>query len=188
MHPKYKYNINDVQIFIKAKEEEYGLKISLIDDDDAEFICILRNSFKARYLNSSICDINKQKDWIREYKIREKQELEFYFIFWSGSIQIGTIRFIKMDESNFESGSWLFIDNIPFSISVKAELFCKYFAFEHYNFNNCYFYMNKKNIQVIRYHNLFNPVLIKEDINHLYFSLSKEAYFLNKSKILSFCR
>lgn len=188
MKTKVKNSFDDLQVFIGAKEQEYRLKISLIQDEDAEFICSIRNNFKARYLNGSVNDIIQQIDWIHKYKVREKKELEFYFVFWNESDRIGTIRFIKIDESTFESGSWLFINNIPFSISVKAELFCKDFAFEYYSFDNCYFYINKKNKQVIRYHNLFHPIKIKEDKDYLYFTLSKETYYLNKNRILSYCQ
>jgi hypothetical protein len=179
---------DDVNSFIEAKEKEYGLKISLIQDDDAEFICTIRNDFKARHLNGSANGINEQIEWIHKYKVRENKEQEYYFVFWNGLDRIGTIRFIKMDDLTFESGSWLFVDSIPFVITIKAELFCKDFAFEYYNFKFCYFYMNKKNIQVIRYHNLFHPEKIKEDNEHVFFMLSRECYYLNKGKILSYCK
>jgi hypothetical protein len=174
-------------LFLKNKEDEFGLKISLIQNEDAEFIFELRNSNKARHLNGTVEYIDQQIFWIQEYKKRERAELEFYFIFWNGIERIGTIRFIKMDETTFESGSWLFIDNIPFIISVKAELFCKDFAFEFFNFRNCYFYMNKKNVQVIRYHTLFEPIKIKEDKDYVYFMLDKERYYSKRSKILAYC-
>jgi len=187
MTAKDKYNIDDLHLFIKAKEQEYGLKITLIDDNDAEFICDLRNNYKASLLNDSANDISQQIEWIHEYKVREKRETEFYFIFWNESERIGTIRFLKMNENTFESGSWLFIDNIPFSIIVKAELFCKDFGFKFYDLKNCYFYMNKKNKQVIRFHNMFHPEMVKEERDHVHFVLSREAYYQNKNRILNYC-
>ena len=188
MRPTGKNNIEEIQVFIRSKEQEYGLQISLIEDNDAEFICDIRNNYKARLLNGSVSDINQQIEWIHEYKVREKEELEFYFIFWNESERIGTIRFIKMDETTFESGSWLFVDNVPLNVIIKAELFCKDFAFEYYSFSNCYFYMNKKNKQVIRFHNMFNPVMIKEEKDHVHFLLSRETYYQNKNRILSYCQ
>jgi hypothetical protein len=182
-----KEGLKDLLTFITDKELEYNLKITLVDDMDAEFIINIRNSFKARFLNGSVSEINEQVKWIHEYKIREKEKTEYYFIFWNKCDRIGTIRFIKIDESTFESGSWLFISGIPFSVSVKAELFCKDFAFDFCNLENCYFYINRKNKQVLRYHSLFNSKLIKEDKDHLYFILSKENYHLNKDRILLYC-
>jgi hypothetical protein len=179
-------NTDNFQRFIKTKEDEYELKIRLIQDNDAEFICNIRNDFKARFLNGSVNGIEKQVEWIHEYKKREREENEFYFIFWNGEDRIGTIRFIKIDDFTFESASWLFVKNIPFSIIIRAELFCKDFAFEYFNFDKCYFYINKKNIQVIRYHNLFQPLKLKEDNHHVYFTLSKEQYYLKRNKILSY--
>jgi hypothetical protein len=93
-----------------------------------------------------------------------------------------------MDEITFESASWLFVDNIPFSTIIKAEIFCKDFAFEFYNFTNCYFYMNKNNIQVIRFHKMFDPVLIKEDKDFVHYLLSNQTYYKNKDKILAYCQ
>lgn len=175
-------------LFLKKKEEEYGLKISLIEESDAKFICDIRNNYKARLLNGSTIKLDDQIKWIKEYKHREKDELEFYFIFWDNKERIGTIRFIKMDEITFESGSWLFVDNIPFSVTIKAELFCKDVAFEYYNFKNCFFYMNKKNRQVINYHQMFKPDLIKEENEHVFYMLSREKYYQHRSRILSYCQ
>lgn len=188
MKSRDKTNIEIVQRYIRSKEQEYGLQISLINDTDAEFICELRNNYKARLLNGSEITVIQQRDWIHEYKIREKKETEFYFIFWIGSTRVGTIRFIKMNNDTFESGSWLFVDDIPFNIIIKAELFCKDFAFEFYNFSNCYFYMNKKNKQVIRFHNMFHPEVVKEEKDFLHFILKREVYFKNKNRILSYCQ
>ena len=57
--------------------KRYGISVRLVEEDDAEFILKLRTNRKlSRYLHKTDADIEKQIQWIRNYK---KRELELYF-------------------------------------------------------------------------------------------------------------
>ena len=53
--------------------------LRLVGEEDAEFICSLRNDEKLNtYISKSTADINAQKKWIRNYKNKELNNKETY--------------------------------------------------------------------------------------------------------------
>jgi RimJ/RimL family protein N-acetyltransferase len=176
-----------LESFIGAKKKELKISIRKVRLTDAEFIFRLRNDpEKLKFLKTNSSSMEEQKDWLKDYKLREADFSDLYFVFLHKNKRIGTIRFIKRDLTSFESGSWFFMDNIPFDLSIRGELFCKDLGFEFFNYDNCYFRVIKTNIQVLRYHKLFNPQCIKEDRDYYYFLLNKDAYLSNRSRIISY--
>lgn len=109
---------------------KYGLKYRLVTEDDACFILSLRTDPKlARYLHATEADLEKQKQWIREYKKREASQKEFYFIFFNGEEPIGVYRLHDINGDKFSTGSWLFGANAPFGASFLAQIIVREYAF-----------------------------------------------------------
>ncbi|MGI7619221.1 N-acetyltransferase, partial [Campylobacter coli] len=63
------------EIYIAGK----NIDLYLVETKDAEFILKLRSE-KGKYLNQVEYNINKQKEWIKNYKEREAKGEEFYFL------------------------------------------------------------------------------------------------------------
>jgi hypothetical protein len=52
--------------------ERYGVSVRLANEDDSEFILSLRTNEKlSRFIHSTDNDLEKQREWMRNYKIRE---------------------------------------------------------------------------------------------------------------------
>ena len=84
------------------EEEKYGLKVRLVQEEDADFIVKLRTSPKAsNFLHYTDCDINKQKEWIKEYKTREMEGKEYYFVFIKNNQKQGLIRLYNINGKQF---------------------------------------------------------------------------------------
>ena len=63
--------------------EKYGLSVRLVNEDDAELIIKLRTDpVLGKYIHATSPDIEQQRAWIRAYKKRESEGLEYYFIFY----------------------------------------------------------------------------------------------------------
>ena len=58
------------------------------------------------------------------------------------------------------------------------------FAFEELNFKTCIFNVRKKNKSVLRYHIAYQAEVIDEDDLNFYFKLTKEAFTIQKNKLL----
>ena len=60
---------------------KYGVTVRLVTEDDAEFITRLRSDERlGRFIHASNGDVEAQKKWITEYKKRENEGIEYYFI------------------------------------------------------------------------------------------------------------
>ena len=63
------------------KISKYNISLRLVDEEDADFIVSLRSDEKkSRFISYTDPNIETQKNWIREYKKRENEGKEYYFI------------------------------------------------------------------------------------------------------------
>lgn len=108
----------------------YGLFARLVEECDAQFIVDLRCSNHAKYMNTIPNDVNKQIDWIRNYKERERQGLDYYFIFYKDDKPIGLYRIYDIRGDVFSSGSWVFTHDSPIGAAFVAQVICREIAFE----------------------------------------------------------
>lgn len=171
--------------------EKYGLYCRFVNESDAEFIVRLRNDDKlSRYIHSSCQDVESQKEWIREYKEREKVGTEYYMIFFKDGKRVGLNRIYKIHEGVFTTGSWLFEKDAPFECSVLASIIGREIAFDQLglDFENAYDGVHVDNKKVIK----FNHMMGLKDGRHfqdekgeyIAQSLTKDDFHANKDRIL----
>ncbi len=173
---------------INLPQKKYNLYFRLVEVSDAEFILSLRNDKNlSKFISKTSKDINEQIEWIKRYKEREKLFNEFYIMCLSKNrkTKFGLNRIYNISENSFEIGSWLFKpDKSNNNSSILSDLFCRSLMFENENFIKCVFQVRKKNKSVLRYHKMFNPKLINEDILNKYFELSRRNFEIKKNNLL----
>ncbi|MBK0378213.1 GNAT family N-acetyltransferase [Mucilaginibacter segetis] len=154
---------------------KYGLFFRLVEETDAAFILDLRtNKNLARHLTSTDDDLQKQVEWIREYKTREKSQKEYYFLFEDENHQpSGVVRLYDINDDTYTSGSWLAKPGSDEFLSIKSDLFISDFAAEELKGKKCVFDVRKKNKKVLRYHKMFSTVIGEDDLNY-YFTIDEE--------------
>lgn len=168
--------------------ERYGLQARLVNEDDAEFIVDLRtNPQLNQYINNTSSDVNKQKEWIADYKKREELGVEYYFIIQLEGIPIGTGRIYNIENNKFVSGSWVFSPNAPVGASVLGSIICKEIAYEELNLERDIADIRKDNKRVIRYNMSYEPIITGEDEENIYLEFSKEKFNQIKLKHISQC-
>jgi len=173
------------------KALKYGMHVRLVNENDAEEILKLRTNISLSiHLHETDANIEKQIKYISEYKLREQSGQEYYFAFLKvdNLDPIGFYRIYNIDYINkiFTIGSWIFEKTTLVNLPVFADILMKEFGFEQLNLNTCYFDVRRKNKKVIRYHNLFSPIFIKEDEEeNNYFYLEKKDFEKNKMNILN---
>lgn len=171
---------------MQFKIDKYGIRLRLAEIEDAEFILKLRLDPKlGRYLSPTNIDVNKQIEWLEKYKLKEKKNEEYYFIAEDQfQNRYGTIRLYNFKNEGFESGSWIFANETPPNMAIKADIIGREFAFEFLQAKYCRFEVLKDNKSVIRYQLRYNPTIIGEDDTKLYFILSKEKFDIHKNRLL----
>ncbi len=71
---------NATQLPSNFELEKYGLHVRLVREEDAEFILQLRTDpLLSRFLHATKNNLQKQKEWIRDYKLREAKGEDYYF-------------------------------------------------------------------------------------------------------------
>ena len=109
---------------------KYGLFARLVEVKDAQFIVNLRSSEHAKFMNTVPNDVARQEQWIMDYKQREKQGLDYYFIFYKDDKPIGLYRIYDIRGKLFSSGSWVFTNDSPLGAAFVAQVICREIAFE----------------------------------------------------------
>ena len=162
--------------------EKYGLKARFVVESDAEFIVKLRTDESlSKYIHSTNSNIDKQKEWIRNYKVREALGQEYYFIFYCNDIPVGLERIYNITEDTFTHGSLVFSPDSPIGSSVKADIITRELGFSVLNKKTNLFDVSKGNNGVIAYHQRYKPTTLSEDDESYHYSLSKENFEKYKS-------
>lgn len=168
--------------------ERYGIKLRSVNIDDAEFIIMLRtDSKKSRFISSTGSDIELQKKWIEGYIKREAENKEYYFIaIDEKGEKFATYRVYNIEDDICEIGSWVSKPGYKnTNNSIKVDLIMKEFVFETLKYSKVRFEVNKANTSVVKYHKLFNPILVRESEDNNYFILEKENFESRRNKIFN---
>jgi len=165
----------------------YGYYFRLVEIEDAEFILSLRNNEKlSRHLNPTSNDVEEQINWLKEYKIREKNGKDFYVICLNEDkkTKLGLNRIYNVDGDTFEFGSWLYSPDAGPNVAVLGELFTKGLAFEKLDFKLCKMETKKKNTRVLWYAKSYGPKFTGEDEFNHYFESDYENFIAHRAKYL----
>ena len=165
--------------------EKYNISLRSVEENDAAFIISLRtDAKKSRYISNTSKDIEVQQEWIKNYKIKEADKKEFYFIaIDENQKKFATYRVYNIDEDICEIGSWVSKPNYSnTNNSIKVDIIMKEFVFEILGFSKLRFEVNKENYSVIKYHKLFNPNIVKETEENFYFVLHKYDFEESRNK------
>jgi hypothetical protein len=170
----------------KVPFSKYGQYFRLVEEEDYEFIFLLRSDKElGRHLSKIREDPESQRIWIREYKLRERSGDEFYFISLdpvSGE-RLGVFRIYDFKDTTFGTGSWLYkpgLRNQP----ILGNITGKEIGFDYLQYDKCRFDVRKENKAILAYHRLFRPVEIGEDELNFYFELSRTSFETTKNRLL----
>ncbi len=109
----------------------YGLHVRLVREEDAEFIVRLRTYNKnARFIHDTNASIAAQREWIRQYKIREAEGKEYYFIFEINGEPQGVYRIYNRHEEWCVTGSWVFKPDAERNSALKAMIITHEIVFD----------------------------------------------------------
>jgi RimJ/RimL family protein N-acetyltransferase len=167
--------------------EKYGVILRTVEEDDAEFIVRLRTSERlGRYISLTSSDVEKQRAWIRDYKEREKNGAEYYFLCVDKSgNRFGTYRIYNIQPDSFVCGSWIFDESAPKDYAIKSEILAKEFAFEKTKASFFYGENRKDNKKVNRYNLSYKPELIGSDELNYYYKFTKENVEKTAARLLA---
>ncbi|MBQ6723805.1 MAG: GNAT family N-acetyltransferase [Paludibacteraceae bacterium] len=171
--------------------DRYGLHVRLVREEDAEFIVRLRSDEAlSRYINKIDASIEKQKQWIRDYKEREKAGKDYYFLFSYNGNPVGLNRIYDIkEEGTFICGSLVFNSPNYKLASFASWVIVREIAFEELGLQlqDDYIGTHKDNKSVLACQKMMGSEVYGErkDPNGIYIQskLTKENFLANKAKV-----
>ena len=164
----------------------YGKNINMrtVEIEDAEFIYNMRqNQNKTKYLSKVTGTVESQKEWIKNYKQREDEQKEFYFLIESkNSEKLGLVRMYDFKDESFCWGSWLIKEDAPKTTAIESALQIYEFGFYSLGFEKSHFDVRKGNDKVISFHQRFGAKIVDEDALDYFFNFEKSDYEITKEK------
>jgi len=161
-----------------------NINMRTVEATDAEFIYSMRqNEAKTKYLSKVRGTIEAQKEWIGNYKQREKDKKEFYFVVESKDDEkLGLVRMYDFKENSFCWGSWLIKEDAPKTTAIESALCIYEFGFYTLGFEKSHFDVRKGNNKVIAFHQRFGAKITDEDALNYFFNFEKKDYEITKEK------
>ena len=161
-----------------------NLNLRTVAIEDAEFIYNMRqNQNKTKYLSRVTGTVESQKEWIKNYKQREEEKKEFYFVIESkDKRKLGLVRMYDFQDNSFCWGSWLIKEDAPKSTAIESALQIYEFGFYSLGFEKSHFDVRKENDKVIAFHQSFGAKIIDEDELNYFFNFEKSDYEITKEK------
>ena len=164
----------------------YGKNINMrtVEIEDAEFIYNMRqNQNKTKYLSKVTGTVESQKEWIKNYKQREEEKKEFYFVIESKDKEkLGLVRMYDFQDESFCWGSWLIKEDAPKTTAIESALQIYEFGFYSLGFEKSHFDVRKGNDKVISFHQRFGAKIVDEDELDYFFNFEKSDYEKMKEK------
>lgn len=149
------------------------INLRLITEEDAEFVVKLRTAQEiSKFISSTSIDIDDQKKWIKNYKVREKNKKEFYFIVENKrGVSCGTVRIYNIDYKVKETtwGSFILDKTRPNGASNEVIKLSLKFILENLKLDTVYLDVKKENNKAIHIYEKNNFIKIAEDKNNYYY-------------------
>ena len=78
--------------------KKYDIEVRLVNENDASFILGLRTDPRLeRFISETSSKLEHQTKWIENYKLREKEGKEYYFIYYYKEEPVGVNRIYNID-------------------------------------------------------------------------------------------
>jgi|SaaInlStandDraft_4_1057021.scaffolds.fasta_scaffold18364_3 RimJ/RimL family protein N-acetyltransferase len=161
-----------------------NINLRTVEVDDAEFIYSMRkNQLRTKYLSEISGTIENQKEWIENYKVREKDNKEYYFILESkDNINYGLVRMYDFKNESFSWGSWLIKEDAPKTTAIESALQIYELGFYKLGFKRSHFEVHKNNKKVFSFHQKFGAKIVTENELEYFFNFEKSDYENTKKK------
>ncbi len=164
----------------------FGLSVRLVTENDVDFILSLRtNKHLTRFIHQTDDDRKKQIEWIRNYKEREKEGREYYFIYFLNDKPVGVNRIYNIFEYYGTIGSWICTPGNEAEVSLATYILMFDLLFNHIQLDITLFDVRKVNKHVWKLHKMLGAQSVGESDIDYYFTLNKQTYYKNREKIIN---
>jgi RimJ/RimL family protein N-acetyltransferase len=151
------------------------IRLRFAEEIDASFILGLRldNRYN-KYLSVVDGDLQKQIDWLRKYKIEERNGKQFYFIIERlDRVRCGTVRIYDLKDESFCWGSWILNEEKTRTSALESAYQVYKFGFKELGLKRSHFDVRKDNVLVNRFHHKMGARKVDEDDDNYYYEIGE---------------
>lgn len=165
-----------------------SINLRLIEESDAAFVLGLRlNNQYNMFLSKVGASLQDQISWIKNYKQEELLGNQFYFIIErKDGTPCGTVRIYDLRDDSFCWGSWILNEDKTRYSALESALLVYDFGFNSLNYNKSHFDVMKGNEKVLSFHRKLGAVLVSEDEDNFYYTITRAAIEENVKKFKAF--
>jgi RimJ/RimL family protein N-acetyltransferase len=157
--------------------------LRLVEESDAEFILSLRvNKDLCKHISKTEMSVEKQREWIVNYKKREFAKEEFYFVILSDNEAVGTIRVYNVVRNYFCWGSWIIKKDARIQTAIESMLNLYFLSFECLSLRTARIDVRNDNKSVLAIHKKMGAKIKEITELDTFFELKFEDYLIKKSK------
>lgn len=151
------------------------VRLRFVEESDAEFILSLRLNQKLNiYLSPVSPDVQKQVEWIRNYKNDEARKQQFYFMIERlDGVRCGTVRVYDLTDDSFSWGSRILNEEKTRFAAIESAFLVYQFGFESLGYIQSHFEVKKGNAGVLRFHERMGAQRVREDDEFYYYTITK---------------
>ena len=168
---------------------KYGINARLVQEKDAAFIISLRtDSDLSQHIHITSSSIDDQINWIKEYKKRENEGRDYYFIYEKDGKAIGVNRLSEINVNTGVTGSAICPKtNSP--IDTLATIVLLYdIVFEILNLDYVTFATDNDNSHALRINYALGAEVVSDNGKEKLFHFDKEQYLSVRSKLIRIWR
>lgn len=175
--------MNTIHKFLLEQPYQRSL-LRLVVESDAEFILYLRTQKElCKYISRTVNDVEKQKSWIRNYKARESNCSEYYFIIMSDNLPVGTIRMYDFTSLSFCWGSWIILPGLRLQTALESMLNLYFISFDKMKYQEAKIDVRNDNVNVLGIHKKMGAKVKEITDLDTYFELNIDDYLVKMKKI-----
>ena len=165
--------------------EKYGLRVRLATEADTDFILSLRSDKElTKFIHQTDNDVQKHLEWFKNYRIRETEGRDYYFIYFKDGKPIGLNRTYNIFEYYGTIGSWLCSPKNEIEVSLATHFFLHDIIFEIIGLDFTVFDVRKGNKHVWKLHKQTGAKQIGESEIDYYYVTTKDEYLKRRDNLL----
>ena len=155
------------------------MAMRLVESSDAAFIHGLRTDpdFN-RHLSAVTGDVEDQRAWIENYKQREAEGREFYYVFerLDDGRACGVVRLYELEPGSFTWGSWIMAANKPAKGALESALLSFTMGFEQLDRPLALVDVRRDNDHALAFYQRLGMRELRRDEQDIYMDYSREQF------------
>lgn len=157
-----------------------NLILRLIQPEDAEYVHGLRTDpiYNAHlsFVTGTVAD---QRRWIEEYKAREAEGREYYYVIERGdnATRCGVVRLYDVGTDHFTWGSWILDANKPAKAALESAILSFGAGFSLPGMAYALVDVRRANTHATAFYRRFGMEKVGENDQDIFFTYSRETFF-----------